>query len=370
MSCNATKSRSGFLPDRTIHLHVTGRCNLACAHCYSSSSPYDSDMLDLGLLERTLGTLRTEGYEMISLSVGEPLLYPQLGALIDHAHALGYRVAAISNGYRVRPQHDALIARIDAIAISFDGDEDTHNRIRGRADAYRAAVGALEHLQRIGKPAAAAFTVSRESLPSIPEFVEMAVGLGVCAVQLRPLVMAGRARTECDSISLSSDDLFRLFLIGESLSEAYRDEILIHTDLAPAEAILGGRDAYADALAGDTAHVPLADLVNPLVVTPTGVLKPFTFDFPDAYDLGTLGDIDARGTGQIKAERFPPFRRLLDRVFADLAGHGDLIDWFAYCRDRAAEDGADDGASLAVASGEHIPSLRARAHLASDPSFA
>ena len=31
--------RSGFLPDRIIHLHPTRLCNLACLHCYSESDP-------------------------------------------------------------------------------------------------------------------------------------------------------------------------------------------------------------------------------------------------------------------------------------------------------------------------------------------
>lgn len=330
-------SRSGFLPDRTIHLHATRRCNLACAHCYSSSSPYASETLDLDLLERTLGPLRAEGYEVISLSGGEPLLYPKLESLIDRAHGLGYRVVAISNGYRVRPQHDAVLEKLDGLAISFDGIGEKHNRIRGRIDAYRAAIAALAHLKEIGKPAAAAYTVSRESLPDIPDFVEIALEHGVRAVQLRPLVLAGRARSECESISLSRADIERLYLIGESLSQAYAGEIAIHTDLAPVAAISAQRDAYATALGDAPWHNRLADLVNPLVITPTGALKPFTFDFPDAFDLGTLMQLDREGTGGIKAGSFLRFRDLLTQIFAGLGSDEAFIDWFAHCRDKAEE---------------------------------
>jgi Fe-coproporphyrin III synthase len=38
--------RSGFLPDRIVHLHPTRLCNLACLHCYSTSAPSFTEALD------------------------------------------------------------------------------------------------------------------------------------------------------------------------------------------------------------------------------------------------------------------------------------------------------------------------------------
>lgn len=344
----ALKERSGFLPDRTVHLHVTRRCNLACAHCYSSSSPQQREMLPLALLQRTLGLLRTEGYETISLSGGEPLLYPDLEALIDHAHDLGYRVSAITNGYHVKPANDAVLMKLDAIAVSFDGMEAAHDRMRGRKGAYQDAIRALEHLRVIGKPVAAAFTVSRESLPSIPEFVRVALDLGVSAVQLRPLVMAGRARDGCDGVALGEEDVARLFLIGAALESAYEGEIAVHTDLAPAPAIVAGREDYRALLEGNPANRRLADMVNPLVVTPGGALKPLTFDFPDAFDLGRLEHLTKEGVAQIKSGPMRDLRALLHRVFDDMEDSHALVDWFAHCRDEAASmsETSDDISAL------------------------
>lgn len=328
-------TRSGFLPDRTIHLHATRRCNLACAHCYSTSSPYANEALEHGVVERALSLLRDEGYSLVSLSGGEPMLYPRLDELIDHAHAIGYRVVAISNGYRVKPQFDAVLAGLDGVAISFDGVGEAHNRIRGRADAYDVALAALRHLQAIGKPAAAAYTVSRDSIGDIPEFVEVARELGVRAVQLRPLVMAGRARDKCGDIALGEVDLARLFLIGSGLAQVYEGEIAIHTDLAPARAIAAQRDAYAGLLEGALCERRLGDVVNPLVITPEGAIKPFTYDFPDAYDLGRL-DAFAGGGAPALTGNLLALRYLVRGVFDELASHDEFIDWFAFCRDEAA----------------------------------
>ena len=65
--------RSGFLPDRVIHLHPTRLCNLACLHCYSESNPRQKTALDPRDLSNALYMLRAEEYVVISLSGGEPL---------------------------------------------------------------------------------------------------------------------------------------------------------------------------------------------------------------------------------------------------------------------------------------------------------
>ncbi|MEO0359589.1 MAG: radical SAM protein, partial [Pseudomonadota bacterium] len=98
------RGRSGFLPDRTVHLHPLARCNLACRHCYSASSPQGTAMLSMEVLAPALAALRAEGYDALSLSGGEPMLYPDLAALLDRARGLGFRLAAITNGYRIGPR--------------------------------------------------------------------------------------------------------------------------------------------------------------------------------------------------------------------------------------------------------------------------
>ncbi|MGL6210316.1 MAG: radical SAM protein, partial [Paracoccaceae bacterium] len=198
-------SRSGFLPDRTVHLHPLDRCNLACSHCYSTSAPHRDAMLPLGDILAALPHLASEGYEVISLSGGEPLLYPGLPPLVTAAKAMGFRVVAMSNGYRVTAAQARLFEGLDGIGISFDGMEATHLAMRHHPRAWSAAVGALVHLRDIGKPAAAAFTVSRRSLSEVPAFVEMCAGLGVKAVQLRPLVMAGRATSDARDLALTRE---------------------------------------------------------------------------------------------------------------------------------------------------------------------
>ena len=325
-------SRSGFLPDRTVHLHPLDRCNLACSHCYSASSPLQSAILPVDHMIAALPALRAQGYRVISLSGGEPLLYPGLPRLSESARAHGFGVVAISNGFRITPHHPALVAALDRVAISFDGMKATHLAMRGHPRAWDAGIAALRHLVAIGKPAAAAFTVSTRSLAEVPEFIELCASLGVTSVQLRPLVLAGRAVQDVADMALGPADMGRLWLMGQTLSLAYEGEVSVHTDLAPAQALAADRGAWDCAQAVDGL---LSDAVNPLVITPQGVLRPFTYDFPDLFDLGHLRDLSAENLPRLRA-RLPRIARLLTKTLDAVASEDGFIDWFAYQRDYAA----------------------------------
>ena len=66
--------RSGFLPDRTVHLHPLDRCNLACSHCYSASSPLKQSILPLEpILKRTQWFVRRPltGAQLVSPDLPE-----------------------------------------------------------------------------------------------------------------------------------------------------------------------------------------------------------------------------------------------------------------------------------------------------------
>ena len=325
--------RSGFLPDRTVHLHPLDLCNLACSHCYSASSPSKRTILPLEPLLAALPRLRAEGYEVISLSGGEPLLYPWLPQLLAAAKAEGFRTAAITNGCRVTPQHRELVETLDRIAISFDGLEARHNAMRGNSQAWARAVSGLRYLAEIGKPAAAAFTVTNGSLAEVPEFIEICAGLGVRAVQLRPLVMAGRAPEAVADQALSEADTARLWLMAQTLQLGWEGEVAVHVDLAPAEALAADAGAWSLALEGGPDQ-RLSDAVNPLVITPEGRLRPWTYDFPEEFDLGHLQDLAPTRRVWISGG-LPRLRTLLARTLHAAGLEDGFLDWFAFQRDEA-----------------------------------
>jgi len=254
---------------------------------------------------------------------------------IDRAHALGFRVTMITNGLLVIERSDSLLAELDGIAVSFDGLAETHNAVRGRPDAFARASAAVERLAAAGRPVAAAISLARDAIPELPDLVDHLVSLGARAIQVRPVARAGRARGLADSVFYSDMDLARLYLVVLALERELSDRIRVHCDVAPAQGLWNQRDAYAGLLA--TCDVrqyedrPLADVVNPLVITDTGALKPIAFDFDRRFDVATVSGLSEDRLRQYKREDLAALQDLIGGAVAGLKDRTDLLDWFDHC---------------------------------------
>src|SRR5262249_40097720 len=76
---------------------------------------------------------------------------------------------------------------------------------------------------------------------------------------------------------------------------------------------------------------PLADLVNPLVVTDTGVLKPIAYDFNDRFDVGSIDSLSSDGLRSYKRQQLGRLRSLIGNALAGLNQLRDFVDWFDHC---------------------------------------
>lgn len=333
--------RSGFLPGRIVHLHPTRLCNLACLHCYSSSDRTQRAALDPALLCRGLEFLRAEGYEQVSVSGGEPLVYGPLKDVLRHARALGYRTTLISNGLLVAERNDDVLPLLDGMAISFDGLAATHDRMRGRAGTFAAASAAVRHVIDRGLPVAAAISVTPEGIAELPDLAVHLVGLGVRTLQVRPVTFSGRAQELGSAVAGTDADRLRLFLVATALQQELPAGTQVHCDLSPSQWLRQQRDDYA-ALerhgAPDSSDLPLSDLVNPVVITETGMLRPLTYEFDARFDIGTLADLGTERLTAYKRKGFLPLKRLLAGALAGLEHRTDLVDWFDHCT-RLGKDG-------------------------------
>jgi hypothetical protein len=182
---------------------------------------------------------------------------------------------------------------------------------------------------------AAAISLSRDAIPELPDLVDHLINLGARAIQVRPVARAGRARELADSTFYSDTDRARLYLVILALQRELQDHVRVHSDLAPAQGLWSQRDAYAGLLA--TCDVrpyeerPLADVVNPLVITDTGVLKPIAFDFDQRFDVASMPELSPDRLAGYKREGLPRLQELLGGAVASLKDRTDLLDWFDYC---------------------------------------
>jgi hypothetical protein len=92
-------------------------------------------------------------------------------------------------------------------------------------------------------------------------------------------------------------DHARLYLVVLALQQELPAEVRVHCDLAPAQGLWQQRDAYAGLLDNCEAvrheDRPLADLVNPLVITETGLLKLIAYDFDGHFDVASIDGLSS-----------------------------------------------------------------------------
>ncbi len=106
-----------------VHLIPMRRCNLSCAYCNEFDSVSSAVPLDTML--RRVDRVADLGTVILTLSGGEPLMHPDLDAIIARARKWGMFVTLITNGYYLSPERIRRLsaAGLDHLQISIDNVE-------------------------------------------------------------------------------------------------------------------------------------------------------------------------------------------------------------------------------------------------------
>ncbi len=119
----------------SLNIESTNFCNLACTICpVNRGLTRRKRFLDPGFFRELID--RTPGLRFIlPFQWGEPLLHPQIGDMIRYARERGIRSMLTTNGTLLDDARigELLSCGLDRLTISIDGDEDTHELIRGVA---------------------------------------------------------------------------------------------------------------------------------------------------------------------------------------------------------------------------------------------
>lgn len=131
-----------------VHLSVTDRCFLPCAHC----DIWKNDTVDLptafweDAIDRLAEWCAPGGMNFVG---GEPLLRKDLEALMGRAVRRGFEVSFNTNGWLVTEARARAVAEagVSIAYVSLDGAEKpTVDRSRGREGAFEKAWTAIERL--------------------------------------------------------------------------------------------------------------------------------------------------------------------------------------------------------------------------------
>jgi MoaA/NifB/PqqE/SkfB family radical SAM enzyme len=278
-----------------IQLHPTLRCNLACLHCYSNSGPGHRATLPLPLLVGAIADAAAEGYTAISVSGGEPLIWPGLAALLRQARALGLVTALTTNLMPLTPRRLGDIAPwLDLMAISLDGKPDSHDRMRGRAGAFAAMASRLPGLRASGVAFGFIFTLTELNLHELAWVADFALEQGARLLQVHPLEDAGRATETLHGVQPGTLIANAAYLACMRLQDQLGDALPVQLDLAHRDVLRAEPWRGYAVEAPAAAPADLSDRVGALVIEPDGAVVPVQYGFPRAHALGTLHDAPLR----------------------------------------------------------------------------
>jgi MoaA/NifB/PqqE/SkfB family radical SAM enzyme len=115
---------------------ITRRCNARCATCLWRADVDETRGLDapelasdeVAWLYRQAGA---DGFPLLVVWGGEPLLRPDLPELLQQARGAGLAVVLITNGWLLPERWPALQGLVRTLIVSLDDVGDAHDRLRG-----------------------------------------------------------------------------------------------------------------------------------------------------------------------------------------------------------------------------------------------
>ena len=189
-----------------LQWHVTKRCNLSCKHCYgdygAGGDEPDTEEC-ISIIDRYARFLKKEGLRgRIHFTGGEPFLRKDLLSLIKAARKQRLGVKVLSNGTLITSEIASALARmrVQAVQVSIDGIEATHDRLRGREGAWRDAMRGLARLRDAGVSTTASMTVSKLNLDEVGTVLDSCHHERIDRVGFSRLVPWGRGKDLADEL--------------------------------------------------------------------------------------------------------------------------------------------------------------------------
>ncbi len=223
----------------SVTLAVTNRCRFHCWHCYNAGRSQEDLPLDVF---RSLGAeLQDRGAVVVTLTGGEPLLRKDLEKIcrcFDNRSCL--IVGTTGEGLTVQRARELRECGVFAAGISLDSaDPAEHNEKRGRKDAFKIALNALESASTAGLYPYVVSLGTREFLKRrrFFDFLRHARDAGALEVHLLEPCPTGRIAGRSDVVLKPSE---RRRIVDYQHEIARRDDLPILSTFA----YLEGKDTF------------------------------------------------------------------------------------------------------------------------------
>jgi len=116
---------------------ITTRCDCKCYFCKVWRKRVTEPSLEQAL--ETIDTLNNMGCYSLSITGGEPLLYPHITEVVNYAHEKGFIVQINTNGSMLA-ENISQISKADLVTISLDYPSEEHDKARGHPKLFQKAL--------------------------------------------------------------------------------------------------------------------------------------------------------------------------------------------------------------------------------------
>ncbi|MDS0137241.1 MULTISPECIES: pyrroloquinoline quinone biosynthesis protein PqqE [unclassified Amycolatopsis] len=190
-------------PPLGLLAELTHRCPLHCPYC---SNPVELTARDREMSTEdwlsVLSQARELGVLQVHLSGGEPLLRPDLPALVAHAHGLGCYVNLVTSGLGLTSSRlDDLVARgLAHVQLSAQGaTRERADRLAG-AKAHDRKLSAAELVKAAGLPLSLNVVLHRQNHDQLAGIIELAERMGADRLELANTQYYGWALRNRDAL--------------------------------------------------------------------------------------------------------------------------------------------------------------------------
>jgi MoaA/NifB/PqqE/SkfB family radical SAM enzyme len=262
------------------------------------------------------------GYQVVSVSGGEPLMYGGLDKVLAHARSLSLLTTVTTNGFFTGQERlNRLCNLVDVLAISLDGPPEVHNEIRGSAHAFERLEAGLENVRKAGIQFGFIHTLTQRNWEHLLWVTEFAAGNGARLLQIHPLELTGRAGTQMARDASGSDVLAKVYVLAFALASRYGDTMRVQLDLLYRDHLREEPGlVYAEEPEGKRDQTTPAQVLGLLVLEPDGTVVPVSYGFSRRYKLCNIKEQRLTDAWpDYFAKVYPEFRALCRRVWGELS---------------------------------------------------
>jgi hopanoid biosynthesis associated radical SAM protein HpnH len=202
-------------------------CNLTCTGC-GRIREYSTHIKERLTVEECLASVDECGAPIVSICGGEPMIYPEIGALVKGILRRRKHIYLCTNGMFTKKRlHEFTPSDRFFFNVHLDGLEETHDRAVEREGVFKAAIDGIIAAKRAGFMVCTNTTVFRETdLNEIDRLFAYLTKLGVDGFILSPAygyqAVHSTNPTGAAEIFLTRDEIHAKFREARKLLDKYR----------------------------------------------------------------------------------------------------------------------------------------------------